>query len=60
VTDPAERDALGQDERFVTSPHHGDRGWLGVRIDGELDWIEVAELLDAAYRQVAPRHVPDG
>ena len=59
VADPA-GDALGQDERFVASPHHGDRGWLSIRIDGDLDWVEVTELLDAAYRQVAPRHFPDG
>jgi len=44
VTDPAERDALRQDERFVESPHHGDRGWLSVRVDNDLDWVEVAGI----------------
>jgi hypothetical protein len=29
-------------------------------IDADVDWVEVAELLDAAYRQVLPRHArPD-
>jgi predicted DNA-binding protein (MmcQ/YjbR family) len=60
VTDPAERDALRQDERFIASPHHGDRGWLSLRIDRDVDWVEVAELLDSAYRQTAPRHILDG
>ncbi len=60
VTDPAERDALQQDERFVASPHHGNRGSLSLGIGGDLDWVEVAELLDAAHRQVAPRHSVGG
>ena len=28
---------------------------MGVRIDRDPDWDEVAELLDASYRQVAPK-----
>lgn len=27
-------------------PYVGARGWVGVRLDGELDWDEVAELDD--------------
>lgn len=58
VTDPLERDALHQDRRFTASPHHGDRGWLALSLEypHSLDWGEVAELLESAYRQVAPRH----
>ena len=56
LTDPAEREALTQDSRFRPSPHHGDRGWLALRRDpGEVDWQEVAELLESAYRQAAGR-----
>jgi predicted DNA-binding protein (MmcQ/YjbR family) len=56
LTDPAERQALEQDPRFRSSPHHGDRGWLALRFDaGEVDWQEVAELLESAYRQAAGR-----
>jgi predicted DNA-binding protein (MmcQ/YjbR family) len=32
----------------------GGRGWLGVRLDGEVDWAELAELCEDAYRSVAP------
>ncbi len=60
LTDPTEREALRQDGRFSASPHHGDRGWLGIRVDGDLDGTELAELLDSAYRQAAPRRVVDG
>jgi predicted DNA-binding protein (MmcQ/YjbR family) len=50
--DPTERDALRQDPRFVLSPHHGDRGWFAVRLHDEVDWSELAELLESAHRQV--------
>jgi predicted DNA-binding protein (MmcQ/YjbR family) len=56
LTDPLEVEALGQDLRFGPSPHHGNRGWIALRLDGgDVDWVEVAELLESAYRQVVPR-----
>ena len=55
LSDPSERDALLHDGRFTRSPHHGDRGWLALRVDvGDLDWSEIAELLAAAHEHVAP------
>jgi predicted DNA-binding protein (MmcQ/YjbR family) len=54
LSDPAERDALLQDPRFEQSPHHGDRGWLAIRLQSDtVDWYELAELLEAAHDQVA-------
>ena len=41
-------------DRFFRPPYVGHRGWLGVRLDGELDWDELAELCQDAYRTVAP------
>jgi hypothetical protein len=36
----------------------GGRGWIGVRLDGQpgrdLDWPEIAEFCQDAYRAVAP------
>jgi hypothetical protein len=57
VAEPLELDALRQDSRFTASPHHGDRGWLAMKLDhlDAVDWDEVAELLESAYRHVAPR-----
>lgn len=56
LTDPPELGALRQDGRFAPSPHHGHRGWIALRLEGvEIDWGEVAELLESAYRQVARR-----
>ena len=54
LTEPIEREALRHDGRFVASPHHGDRGWMAMRLDaGPVDWTELAELLETAYRLVA-------
>jgi hypothetical protein len=42
-------------ERYFRPPYVGHRGWVGVRIDRDPDWDEVAEVVRDAYRQVAPR-----
>jgi hypothetical protein len=41
-------------DRFFRPPYVGHRGWLGVRLDRDPDWAEVAELCEDAYRVVAP------
>ncbi|MCA2217818.1 MmcQ/YjbR family DNA-binding protein [Jidongwangia harbinensis] len=45
--------AAGPD-RFFRPPYVGHRGWLGVRLDRDPDWAEIAELCQDAYRTVAP------
>ena len=40
--------------RFFRPPYVGPRGWVGVRIDRAPDWTQVANLVEQAYRQVAP------
>ena len=44
-------------ERFFVPPYVGGRGWLGVHLDLDepTDWDEVAELVEDAYRVVAPK-----
>jgi predicted DNA-binding protein (MmcQ/YjbR family) len=52
--DPDDRLALRQDSRFSSPPYWGAAGWLAVDVDGpDTDWIELAELIDSSYRQVA-------
>ena len=41
-------------DRFFRPPYVGHRGWLGVRLDGDVDWDEIADLCRDAYRAVAP------
>jgi hypothetical protein len=40
--------------KFFRPPYVGGRGWLGVRLDRDLDWAEIAELCQDAYRAIAP------
>ncbi len=41
-------------ERFFVPPYVGHRGWLGFRLDRELDDEELAGLLEDAFVEVAP------
>lgn len=41
-------------DRFFRPPYVGHRGWIGVRMDGSVDWDELGELCRDAYRHVAP------
>jgi hypothetical protein len=43
--------------RIFRPPYVGHRGWIGVRLDGRVDWDEVAGLCEEAYRAVAPRRL---
>ncbi|MGH8869718.1 MAG: MmcQ/YjbR family DNA-binding protein [Actinomycetes bacterium] len=52
--EPDERAALVRDPRFYPPPYFGPSGWLALDLTAaEVDWAEVAELVDASYRQVA-------
>ena len=42
-------------ERFFVPPYVGHRGWLGVRLDRDVDWQEIAGIAEDAYRMVAPK-----
>ena len=44
-------------ERFFRPPYVGHRGWLGVYLDGPVDWDDVAERVVDAYRVVAPKRL---
>lgn len=41
--------------RFFRPPYVGHRGWIGVRLDVDVDWDEVAEIVATSYRCVAPK-----
>ena len=52
--DATERPSLLDDRRFYIPPYWGPSGWLAFDFTAAaVDWKEVAELLDASYRQVA-------
>jgi hypothetical protein len=56
---PGAQDVLVQaaPDRFFVPPYVGYRGWLGVYLDGAVDWGEVASTVEDAFRTVAPKRV---
>jgi hypothetical protein len=43
--------------RFFVPPYVGYRGWIGVRLDVDVDWDEIAGVVRDAYCMVAPKTV---
>jgi hypothetical protein len=56
---PGAQDAMtrAEPERFFRPPYVGPRGWIGLRLDVDVDWDEVAAIAEDAYRLVAPRRL---
>ena len=51
-TDPA---------RFFRPPYVGHRGWVGVYLDVQnIDWDELADLVEDSYRLIAPKKLGRG
>lgn len=44
-------------ERFFVPPYVGHKGWIGMRIDTDPDWGEVAAVIRRSYRLIAPRRL---
>ena len=44
-------------DRFFVPPYVGPSGWVGVWLDGDADWEELAGLLADGYRLVAPKRL---
>ena len=42
-------------DRFFVPPYVGPSGWIGVWLDGKVDWKELADLLRDGYRMTAPK-----
>jgi hypothetical protein len=42
-------------EHYFIPPYVGRYGWVGVRLDGPVDWPEAAGLVEESYRRIAPR-----
>jgi hypothetical protein len=42
-------------DTFFRPPYVGHRGWLGVDLEHDPDWDEVADIIHDAYRAVAPK-----
>jgi predicted DNA-binding protein (MmcQ/YjbR family) len=47
----------GAPAKFFVPPYVGPSGWIGVWLDGAVDWVELAELLRDSYGLVAPKRI---
>ena len=47
----------GNPDTYFVPPYVGHRGWVGVRLDRDLPWDEVAGAIEDAWRVVAPRRL---
>lgn len=45
---------LARDDAFVPA-YVGHRGWVGIRLDGKVDWNLVEEFVRLSYRKTAPK-----
>ena len=43
--------------RFFKPPYVGPSGWVGIWLDGKVDWEEVADLVRDSYLLVAPKRL---
>jgi hypothetical protein len=43
--------------QFFRPPYVGHRGWLGIYLDVPVDWDEIDDLVESAYRTVAPKRL---
>ncbi len=43
--------------RFFVPPYVGRNGWVGVRLTGDIDWDEIADLVADSYRMTAPKRL---
>jgi hypothetical protein len=47
----------GAPEHYFVPPYVGHRGWVGVRLDRDLDWDAIAGAIEEAYIAVAPQRL---
>lgn len=53
---PGEQESLlAEGEPFFSPKYVGSKGWIGIHVDDETNWHEVAELVADSYREIAPR-----
>ena len=57
AADGVQAELIASSARFFRPPYVGHRGWVAMRLDGDVDWSEVAEVCTDAYRVVAPKRL---
>lgn len=54
--EPGEQPSLlAEGYPFFYPKYVGGKGWIGIHLDGDTDWAEIAELVEGSYRVIAPK-----
>jgi predicted DNA-binding protein (MmcQ/YjbR family) len=43
--------------RFFVPAYVGHKGWVGVRLDEPVDWVEIETLMRRSYTLIAPKRL---
>ena len=56
---PGVQEALiaSKPDRFFRPPYVGHVGWIGVRLDGDVDWAELGDQIAEGYYLTAPKQL---
>ena len=56
---PGVQEALvaARPDRIFVPPLLGHSGWIGIWLDGDSEWDEIADLIDESYRMTAPKRL---
>jgi predicted DNA-binding protein (MmcQ/YjbR family) len=56
---PINQQFMVQDKprRYFVPPYVGASGWVGVRLDGRVNWTDVADALRDGYELLAPKRL---
>lgn len=46
-----------QPDRFFVPPYVGKSGWVGIWLDGDVDWDQVESLVRESYSLIAPKRL---
>lgn len=52
---PEQREILLEDPRFFVAPYVGRFGWLSLRVDTQVDWKQLEDVLRGSYEQIAAK-----
>jgi hypothetical protein len=54
---PGNQELMVRDDpdRFFVPPYVGPSGWIGVRLDKDPPWAEIALLVEESWRLIAPK-----
>ena len=52
-----ERLIEGQPSKFYRPAYLASSGWVGLRLDRKVDWVEVRRLVTTSYRLLAPKRL---